>query len=45
MGMKKIMYKFSGLMIAALVAIGTIGATPTCWFLHYQPEVPETLRK
>ncbi len=43
--MKKVMYRFSGLMVAAFLAIGTIGATPACWFLHYQPEVPESLRR
>jgi len=43
--MKKIMYRFSGLMVAALVAFGGIGASPTCMFLHYQPEVPESLRR
>ncbi|NLG33299.1 MAG: cyclic lactone autoinducer peptide [Syntrophomonadaceae bacterium] len=43
--MKRYFYRFSGLMVVALVAIAKIGITPLCFFSHYQPEVPDCLRK
>lgn len=43
--MKKLMYRFSGLVVAALVLVGNLSASTNCWFSHYQPEVPQSLRK
>ncbi|HBQ86725.1 MAG TPA: hypothetical protein DD811_09645 [Syntrophomonas sp.] len=41
--MRKFMFQFSGLMVAALVFIAKI--SPLCMIGHYQSEVPVSLRK
>ncbi|MEN6327984.1 MAG: cyclic lactone autoinducer peptide [Syntrophomonas sp.] len=41
--MKNFKFRFSGLLVAALVFIAQV--SPMCVFLHYQSEVPASLRK
>ncbi len=43
--MKKLMYRCSGVVASALVFFATFGASINCWFTHYQPQVPKSLRK
>ena len=38
--MKRYFYRFSGLMVVALVAIAKIGITPLCFFSHYRQKYP-----
>jgi cyclic lactone autoinducer peptide len=37
------MYRFSGLLVVALIFAAKVA--PQCMFFHYQPEMPESLRK
>ncbi|MDD3890019.1 MAG: cyclic lactone autoinducer peptide [Syntrophomonadaceae bacterium] len=32
-------------MVFALMFVANFAASTTCWISHYQPEVPESLRK
>ncbi len=41
--MKKFMIQFSGIAAALLLFVAKV--SPFCLFGHYQPEVPESLRK
>jgi len=41
--MKNLMFRFSGLAIVALIFAAKV--EPLCFFFHYQPEVPASLRK
>lgn len=43
--MKKLINGLCSLAVTAMLAVSAIIVTPTCWALHYQPEVPESLRK
>ncbi|MDD4768094.1 MAG: cyclic lactone autoinducer peptide [Desulfotomaculaceae bacterium] len=41
--MKKLAYRFSGFMVAALIFVAQV--SPFCFLGHYQSEVPASLRK
>ncbi len=41
--MKSFMFRFSGIMAIALVFAAKV--SPMCMFFHYQPEMPQSLRK
>jgi cyclic lactone autoinducer peptide len=43
--MKKLMYHFSGAIVATLMVVANLSASTYCWFSYYQPEVPQSLRK
>lgn len=43
--MKKIINKVSYLLVAGMIAMANVGVLPNCFFGHYQPEVPKSLRR
>ncbi len=44
--MKKVIQKLSYFSVTAMLLMASfISITPSCWALHYQPEVPKSLRR
>lgn len=43
--MKNIGYRLFGFMVAALLFLASVTSASACLISHYQPEVPESLRK
>ena len=43
--MKKLFYSCLGIMITVLVFVANVASASACLWAHYQPEVPESLRK
>lgn len=43
--MKKAFYSILGIAVVALIFIANLASASACVFGHYQPEVPESLRK
>ncbi len=43
--MKKVFYSFLGIAVVALIFVANVASASACFFGHYQPEVPDSLRK
>lgn len=43
--MKKTFYSILGIAVVVLIFVANVASVSACYFGHYQPEVPESLRK
>ncbi len=43
--MKRFTNSLFSAAVSVMLAAAAFVVTPTCWAWHYQPEVPESLRK
>lgn len=43
--MKKLLGSMLGIAVFALTIVANVASASACWFGHYQPEVPQSLRK
>lgn len=42
---RKIRFGFLSTVASVALSVGVLGIKPACWFLLYQPEVPEHLKE
>jgi cyclic lactone autoinducer peptide len=43
--MRKVFYRLFGVLVTTLLFLATVTSASACLISHYQPEVPNSLRK